>query len=251
MQTEPLDFERQIPFEGCFNFRDLGGYGTIRGRHVRTGRLYRADGPHALSADDVDKLHGLHLATVVDLRTQREASERGRYVAVLPGVVEHHLSMIDVLPDADTLPDWIDPRVVAAQYRNMLDHGSAAIAQALEILSDPGAYPAVFHCSAGKDRTGVLAALLLGLLGVPDETIVADYALSATAMHKLIAFYVGAYPDAGDRLARVAPAMVAAHPESMAEFVAGIRRDYGGFEEYAEAIGAGRAAPAIRAALLA
>jgi protein-tyrosine phosphatase len=250
VQTEPLDFERQIPFEGCFNFRDLGGYRTTRGRHVRARRLYRADGPHALSTADVEKLHGLDLATVVDLRTQQEASERGRYVAVLPGAVEHHLAMIDVLPDTDSLPDWIDPHVVAAQYRNMLDHGSAAIARALEILSDPDAYPAVFHCSAGKDRTGVLAALLLGLLGVPDETIVTDYALSATAMHKLVAYYMDAYPDAGDRLTRVAPAMVAAHPESMAEFVAGIRRDYGGFEEYAEAIGAGGAAPAIRAALL-
>ncbi|MCU1465064.1 MAG: putative protein-tyrosine phosphatase [Actinomycetia bacterium] len=243
-------FERRISFEGCFNFRDVGGYGTVHGRHVRTQRLYRADGPHALSAADVGKLHGLRLATVVDLRTPREVSERGCYLAVLPNVVEHHLSMIDVLPDADTLPDWIDPSVVAAQYRGMLDGGRASIAEALQILSDPSAYPAVFHCSAGKDRTGVLAALLLGLLGVPDETIVADYALSAAAMEHLIGHYRRSYPDASERLSKVAPAMVAAHPEAMAELIAGIRRDYGGFEEYAESIGAGGAPAALGAALL-
>ena len=127
---------------------------------------------------------------------------------------------------------------------------SCAIAAALAILSDSSAYPAVFHCSAGKDRTGVLAALLLGLLGVPDETIVADYALSAAAMEHLIAYYQRSFPDAGERLSRLAPAMVAAHPEAMAELIAGIRRDYGGFEQYAEAIGAAGAPTALRAAML-
>jgi protein-tyrosine phosphatase len=248
--SEAPEFERRISFEGCFNFRDLGGYRTVHGRRVRTQLLYRADGPHALSAADVGKLYDLRLATVVDLRTPQEVSERGCYVAVLPHVVEHHLSMIDVLPDADTLPDWIDPSVVAAQYRNMLDGGRASISEALEILSEPAAHPAVFHCSAGKDRTGVLAALLLGLLGVPDETIVADYALSAAAMQHLIAYYQRAYPDAGERLSRLAPAMVAAHPEAMAGLIAGMRRDYGGFDESAEAIGAGDAAAALRTALL-
>jgi protein-tyrosine phosphatase len=243
-------FERRIDFEGCFNFRDLGGYGTVDGRRVRTQWLYRADGPHALSAADVGKLNDLRLATVVDLRTPQEVTERGCYLAVLPDVVEHHLSMIDVLPDAETLPDWIDPGVVAAQYRNMLERGRESIAEALVILADPSAYPAVFHCSAGKDRTGVLAALLLGLLGVPDETIVADYALSAAAMQHLIEYYQRAYPDAGERLTRLAPAMVAAHPDAMTELIAGIRRDYGGFEEYADAIGAGTVPAGIRAALL-
>ena len=250
VQIAPFGFERQIGFEGCFNFRDLGGYRTIDGRWLLPQRLYRADGPHALSPADSAKLRALDLATVIDLRTPQEAQDRGCYLAVLSDVVEYHLPMIDVLPDADELPDWIDPKVVARQYRNMLDRGEETIAEALAILSDPSAYPAMFHCSAGKDRTGVLAAVLLGVLGVPDEIIVTDYALSADAMQRLIEHYKRAFPDAGERLTRLAPAMVAAHPQAMTEFIEGIRRDYGTFDDYAHSIGVGSAPRYIRAAVL-
>jgi protein-tyrosine phosphatase len=245
-----VEFERQLPFEGCFNFRDLGGYATLDGRTVASRRLYRADGPHELSAVDVEKLQGLSLATVIDLRTLEETQERGRYVTTLVDVAEHHLPMVDVLPDPDELPTWIDPAVVAIQYRNMFDHGRATIAQALTILSDADAYPAVFHCSAGKDRTGILAAIVLSLLGVPDETIVADYALSAHSMQRLIDFYIRSYPDAGDRLTRLAPAMVAADPQAMGAFLQGVRTDYGTVDAYAESIGVGDAPQRIRNLLL-
>ena len=250
MRARPTGFERQIAFDGCFNFRDLGGYRTRDDRWVLPQRLYRADGPHALTRDDVATLRSLDLATVIDLRTPDAVGERGCFIALLDNAVEFHLPMIDVLPDTDALPDWIDPLVVATQYRSMLDTGEATIAESLAILSDPSAYPAMFHCSAGKDRTGILAAVLLGVLGVPDETIVADYALSATAMHRLIEHYRQKYPDAGEQLQRVAPAMVAAYPEAMATLLAGLRRDYGSFEEYAAAIGVGSATKHIRAAVL-
>ena len=109
----------------------------------------------------------------------------------------------------------------------------------------------MFHCSAGKDRTGILAALVLGIAGVDDHIIVSDYALSARAMQHLIEHYRRAYPDAHEQLARVAPAMVAAHPEAMAAFVEGIRRDHGSFDRLAAAIGAPDAPARIRAAILA
>jgi protein-tyrosine phosphatase len=248
--SERQDFERQPMFDGCFNFRDLGGYTTHDGGAVAPRRLYRADGPHELSPFDVDKLLGLDLQTVIDLRTLSEAHERGRYVTTLVDVTEHHLPMVDVLPDPDELPDWIDPKVVAIQYRNMFDQGRATIAEALTILSDPNAYPAVFHCSAGKDRTGILAAIVLALLGVPDETIVADYALSAQSMQRLIDYYTRSYPDAGERLTRLAPAMVAAHPEAMGAFLASVRSDFGTFDAYAESIGVPGAARSLGAHLL-
>ncbi len=241
-----MNFERQVAFAGCFNFRDLGGYTTRDDRLVLPQRLYRADGPHALDDADVAKLRGLELATVLDLRTAQEAEARGCYVTVLADVIEYHLPMIDVLPDPEELPDWIDPQVVALQYRNMLDGGEDAIAEALAILSDPSAYPALFHCSAGKDRTGVLAAVLLGVLGVPDEIIVADYVLSAPAMERLVDHYKRSYPDATEQLTRIAPAMVAAHPDAMTEFLAGLHRDYGTFDDYAEAIGVGSSPRFIR-----
>ena len=246
-----LDFERRVACEGCFNFRDLGGYATEDGRWTRRGRLYRADGPHALTAADIDKLAALGLATVIDLRTPDEVAERGCYVDVLSDLIEYHLPMMDVLPDTNELPEWVDPEVVADRYAAMLDAGRDNIAEMLAVLSDPSAYPAMFHCSAGKDRTGVVAAVLLGVMRVPDATIIADYAMSGTAMRALLAHYHLAYPDAGEQLARVAPAMVAAHPESMAGLIERVRRDYGGFEAYADVVGVGSAPRFIRAATLA
>jgi protein-tyrosine phosphatase len=246
----PLRFEREIAFEGCFNFRDLGGYRTADGRWILPQRLYRADGPHALTDADHAQLQALELATVIDLRNAEEVETRGCYVTTLTDVVEYHLSLIDVLPDSEELPGWIDPAVVAAQYRTMLDQGEDTIAEALAILSDPSAYPAMFHCSAGKDRTGILAAIVLGVVGIDDETIVADYALSGRAMHRLIGHYQQMYPDAHEQLERIAPAMVAADPTAMAAFIAGVRNDYGSFDGYADAIGVGRAPRHLRAALL-
>ena len=248
--TAPIEFRRQLAFDGCFNFRDAGGYAALDGRIVRPQMLYRADGPHSLTAADITTLRGLGLATVIDLRTAEEAEQRGRYVTVLADVVEYHLPMVDVLPDPDELPSWIDPEVVARQYRVMADQGASAIAEALTILADHTAYPAVFHCSAGKDRTGILAAIVLALLGVPDATIVADYAMSAASMQRLIDYYLSAYPDAGDRLTRLAPAMVAAHPDAMAGFLHGIRRDYGTVDDYVEAIGVPDGAQRLAALLL-
>jgi len=245
-----LHFERHVPLEGCFNFRDLGGYRTSDGRWTRPQLLYRADGPHALTAVDVNNLAHMGIATVIDLRTTSEVEQRGCYSAVISDVVEYHLPMIDVLPDTDELPGWVDPAIVAGRYREMLDEGEDVIAEVLAILSDPIAYPAVFHCSAGKDRTGIIAAVILGLLRVPDDTIIADYALSEAPMTRLVEHYKRQYPDATEQLERLAPAMVASHPNAMTGFIDGIRRDYGGFAAYATAIGVGKAPGLLRTALL-
>ena len=84
-------------------------------------------------------------------------------------------------PDADA------GEVLGELYVEMLDVGAPALAESLRLIARPGGLPAVFHCAAGKDRTGVLAALVLGLLGVDDDVIVEDYALSARAMDGLVA----------------------------------------------------------------
>jgi protein-tyrosine phosphatase len=212
--------------------------------------LYRADGPHALTDADAEVLDALDLVTVVDLRTTDEVDQRGCYTKALSNVVEYHLPMIDVVPDAEELPTWVDPLVVARRYRQMLLEGQEVVAEVLAILSDPSVYPAMFHCSAGKDRTGLVAALLLGLLGVPDVTIADDYALSAAPMQRLVAHYQASYPDARELLDRLAPAMVAAEPQVMTTVIDSLRDDYGSLDGYADAIGVGSAPDYIRAALL-
>jgi protein-tyrosine phosphatase len=242
-------FERVLTFDGCFNLRDLGGYCTADGRWTRPQRLYRADGPHALTPNDIERLRSMGLVTIIDLRTPEEVV-RGCYSAVLPDVVEYHLPMVDVLPDANEVHAWVDPAVVALRYREMLEGGAQAVAEVLAILSDPSAYPVMFHCSAGKDRTGIVAAVLLGLLNVPADTIIADYTLSGSSMHRLVEHYKRSYPDAIEQLSRLAPAIVAAHPQAIAGFIDSLRCDYGSFDGYADALGVGSAARYLRQAML-
>lgn len=243
--------ERRIPFDGCFNFRDLGGYRTRDGLVVRSRRLFRADGPHALTDADGAMLRTLSVTTVLDLRTVDEAAERGHYAAVVPHVVTHPLPMMDVLPEMDALESWADPAVVAARYREMLESGHESICEALAILTDPDTFPALLHCSAGKDRTGILSAIVLGILGVPDDTIIDDYALSGPAMVLLIEHLHRTFPDARERLDRVAPAMLAADPQSMQRFLATLRAEHGSFEGYVSDLGMASVVPYLRGTLLA
>lgn len=219
--SAPTLFERQIRLDGCFNFRDLGGYPTRTGRWIRPERLYRSDGPHALTAADHATLRTLELRTVIDLRTTEEVETKPSFVTALANVVGYHLPLLDVVPDTNDLPTWTNPRVVADRYREMLDNGTEMIGEALAILSDPATYPVLIHCTAGKDRTGFLAAIVLGLLDAADEL-----------------------------LTLLAPAMVSARPETMTAFMDGILRDYGSLAALASALGVDGAPRALRALLV-
>jgi protein-tyrosine phosphatase len=240
-----------VTLDGCFNVRDVGGYETADGRAVQWRRLYRAGGPHAATSRDIDALRHLNVATIVDLRTADELRERGRYVEFLAPRATHHLPMLDVLPGEQDLARFADATFVADHYFEMLAIASDAIAEALSILTDPSAYPAFVHCSAGKDRTGVLVAVILGALGVDDDTIIEDYALSGPAMAAMFEFFTRSSPDARERLERNAPAILAADPDAMRGFIARLRASYGGFEGYVDSLGVASAIPHLRSALLA
>jgi protein-tyrosine phosphatase len=158
--------------------------------------------------------------------------------------------MADVLPDVDELPTWTDPKIVTARYGEMLDAGHDAVCETLAILTDPDAYPAMVHCTAGKDRTGILSAIVLGIVGVPDESIIADYALSGPAMARFIEHLHRTHPDAQEQLVRIAPAMIAAEPATMRGFVNGVTERYGSFSGYATEMGMASVVPHLRHNLL-
>jgi protein-tyrosine phosphatase len=243
------DVDRLITLEGCFNFRDLGRYPAGDGWQVRWRRLFRADGIHRLTAADHELLAPLGLLTVLDLRTREEVDDRGTFDPPA-AVARHHLPMLDVLPPREEFPTWVDPVFVATRYLDILGEGRESIAAALRLLCDPSTYPVVFHCSAGRDRTGILSALVLGLLGVPDEVIVADYVLSADAMARMLAWLRQEHPDAGEELDRYAPAILAVVPETMTGFLAGLREKHGSFDGYATDLGLPGAAGSLRTLLL-
>jgi protein-tyrosine phosphatase len=213
--------DRRIAFEGCFNFRDLGGYIGSDGRPVRWDRLYRADGIQRLTDDDLNRFAELGIVTVIDLRTPTEVEERGRFEGDALGVRYHHLPLVDVVDDMTAFDEATAtaPSFVSDRYQDMLQDGADRVATALTVLAEPEALPAVFHCAAGKDRTGILAGIVLRLLGVAVDDVVADYALSQAAMREMLAFATERSPEASAALARYPSAMLGAAPDNMARFL--------------------------------
>ena len=244
--TPPL---RRLDLERAWNFRDLGGYEGRDGRALRWRRLFRADGLDRLTEADLRQIELLGLRTVIDLRTGDEVA-RGRLAPTAGEPAWHHLPILDVLPPQEEYEAWAGPAYVADRYLAMTESAAASVAAFLNLVCRPDAYPLVFHCFAGKDRTGILTALVLGLLGVPDADIVEDYALSRAAMVQLLAWLRAEAAEQAEELESRSAAIVAAEPETMAAFLRGFRATYGSFDSYAAGLGHPHAAARLAEVLL-
>ena len=169
--------ERRITLKGCVNFRDLGGYSTTDGRTVKWRRLFRSDSPSSLTEADVQTITGsLGVVSVVDLRSNAGAtSNDSRGLLAASGIGYHQFPFLEargILPP--TSGEEVDKRLTE-MYQWILMNSGSLVAQAFAALAQPVNLPALFHCSAGKDRTGVLAATILDVLGVGREEIVKDF----------------------------------------------------------------------------
>jgi protein-tyrosine phosphatase len=189
-----IDAKRHVQFDRLHNFRDLGGYRAADGRAVRWGRLYRSDSLAKLRGDDAARFAALGVRTVVDLRYPFEIERWGR-VPPAGGVAYHNCSIEHRPFDQSQLSGRTDPvRFLADRYAEVAADGAEEIGQALRIIA-AGDAPLVMHCASGKDRTGIMAAIILSLLGVAEADIVADYALTELATPGLIADWKDAHPD--------------------------------------------------------
>lgn len=229
---------RYVPLDGVANFRDLGGYPTGDGRTTRWRTLFRADGLGRLTDADVATLRPLGLRTVVDLRTPDELDTHGRFPVDDHPVRFHHLSVMDRTWDVDAarVDDLPPAEFLHRQYTTMLGENGDRFASAIALLADADAAPAVFHCTAGKDRTGLLAALVLGAIGVDRDTIVADYALTAMAMDRILSTLAGD-PDRAAVLAAVPATFFSAEPAGMGRTLDDIERDHGTVRDYVRWLG--------------
>jgi protein-tyrosine phosphatase len=251
-----VEMVRVLPLEAAFNFRDLGGYPTADGRVTRWRALFRADGLHRLTTADVDVMREIGLRTVIDLRTEDELAERGRFPLDDHPVGYHHISLMDVTWDPGTAPAETSGAPVAdfllERYVEMIESAGDRLADAFRILSEPEALPAVFHCAAGKDRTGILAGLLLSSLGVADDEVVADYALTGQAMTKMLEAWAGAaQPETKAAVAATPAAFLAADPAAMASLLTLLREVHGSTRDYVRTLGVSDAVMAdLEAALL-
>ena len=230
---------RLIGLEAVHNFRDLGGYATADGRSTRWRTLFRSDGLYRLrGADDMSRVRQLGLKSVIDLRTEREQREQGIFPTDDIEVTFHHLSIVDVTWSDTETPEFDDEvEFLVWGYRDMLEIGSSRFADAMHVLAQTESLPAVFHCAAGKDRTGVLAALLLSSLGVDDAHICADYGLTQDAMQRTIAWSKVHRPELAERYATIPKAYLAADPRAMQIILAELAQRHGSVRNYVREIG--------------
>jgi protein-tyrosine phosphatase len=225
---------RALVVDGLLNVRDLGGLTTPDGRRVRPGRVVRSDNLRGLTDDGaVALVRDLAPRLVVDLRTEAECAREGRGLA---GVADVRYVNLPLQPKAALSPDQVAAGLATNLFDDYVlqirDNGASLLA-ALELLSDGQALPAVVHCTAGKDRTGVLVALLLDLLGVAREQIVADYAATTDNMPGILARIRSSPFFRGNGLAAAPAWIFESTPETMRAFLAWLDEEHGGAERWA------------------
>src|SRR5262245_52800648 len=241
--------QRLIDLEGCLNFRDLGGYPTSDGRTVRWRRVFRSDALHLLTDADVVRIrHELGVRDVIDLRSTAEVRSEGRGLIEADPIRCHHVPLFDEEVRAEDR-ERVAQISLADRYVFMAGLAREAIGRVITTLARAEA-PAVFHCAAGKDRTGVISALLLDLLGVPDDIVVADYVATRENLDAIVE-RLNSLEGYRTMLSALPPDTMHADPETIVEFLARLRAQHGTVEEYARAAGVPASAlEALRARLL-
>jgi len=224
--------DRTIDLAGCLNFRDLGGYPTDDGRTVRWRQVFRSDALHHMTRQDVARLRDeIGLGTVIDLRSSGELSSEGRGPLALEPMGFHHLPLFENESRRSAAPSGN----LGDLYVLMAEFAKEPIGRVIATLAASDA-PAVYHCAAGKDRTGVLSAVLLGILGVPNPVIVADYAATRENLDAIVERLMSTH-GYQEMLSALPPDTMHAEPETMVGFLDTMRQRYGSMADYARAAG--------------
>lgn len=225
---------RNLRFEGAKNVRDLGGLPTADGRRTRHGVIFRADGLSRLTAADVERLAGLGLRTIIDLRYDAErAKAPDRVPAGRPpaffhrgfmpqGSIEMFRGVNERRCDAGEAFE-----LMRTNYGRIPFEHTAELGDALHHLLEPERAPHLIHCTSGKDRTGILVAFVLRALDVPVAQVVADYELSNIEHQPVDAFAPDARPEA-------VAVVMAARAEYLLATLDAIDARCGSFTAYAE-----------------
>lgn len=198
-----IDVKRIIHVQGGYNFRDLGGLPTITGKSVQKGKLFRADELSNLEPKDLDILDGLNVHTVVDFRTQEE---RSKSIDRLPNSCKREFQLDILSASIDSYVQEIksgrtDFKQFLIDFYKDLVLGDNAVEQwrkFFEIIETPDNIGTVYHCSAGKDRTGIATAFILEALGVDRQIIMSDYMLSNYFLKLKYASYINENPHYAD-----------------------------------------------------
>ncbi|MGC4105068.1 MAG: tyrosine-protein phosphatase [Thermomicrobiales bacterium] len=229
---------REWALEGVTNFRDLGGLMNRNGQTVRRERVFRSDALARLTPVDLDRLAGISIRTLIDLRSPAEIARTGPSPLVERGTTVVHAPVTDV----DASPEALDDKPLAEMYAAFLVHGQASYRTVFGTLAATDDLPAVIHCAAGKDRTGVAVALLLRLLEVDDALIVDDYTITDRNMRRMVQGWMASNPELASQAEglKIPEQLIRAQAETMQTFLLALDATYGSAEGYLHAAGVGR-----------
>lgn len=225
-----LERTRRLAWEGCLNARDLGGFPTDDGRERRWGAVVRSDHPGRLTAAGRDALIVYGIRTIVDLRLPHEIGEYPNPFAEpgSHGVLYAHRSFIE---PGVPLPPNLASMTLVENYSAVLGRFSTSVGAIMASIATAPEGGVLVHCAVGKDRTGMISAMLLELLGVDRETIAADYALTAQCLEPETSEWLRNGP--GERSGRE-QFLAQHHPraEVILEVIERLDDRYGGVETY-------------------
>ncbi|MGQ9889880.1 MAG: tyrosine-protein phosphatase [Aggregatilineales bacterium] len=234
---------RFVPLAGAPNFRDLGGYAAANGRRVRWGQVYRAGALADLTDADLELLSALGVRLVCDLRSAEEVEESPDRLPAHNPPAYWHLPATPV-DSKETqrqrlravLLDRSRLRTLLLEFytTTMIDDNASLYRAVFERLADPDNLPAVIHCTAGKDRAGMVSAMLLLALGVPEETVIADYTQSNRFYDhfaRITQRSVRPLRALGVSVSDIYPLLIA-HPDTLRAALAYLRERYGSVEAY-------------------
>jgi protein-tyrosine phosphatase len=252
--------ERLIPLEGGVNFRDMGGYPAADGRTVRWGKLYRSGTMGRLTPGDYDILAERGIRTIIDLRTGIEQEDDPNQWAVDAGIGywsrdhDETFGNLHEMAGQGIATAEEAHAIMLAGYRHLpVQHGPAYAEMFRRIAA--GQVPIVINCTAGKDRTGAGAALVLAALGVPRDVIAGDFAMTERSVDLTKALAGRKKSRHADRYLELAEpvkrALGRAHPDYIVALLDVIDSDFGGIEGYLTNLGLDAGdLTAIRAELL-
>ncbi len=211
------------------NMRDLGGYVTKDGKVISMGRFIRSTALNKIGINGKKELSEIGIDCVIDLRSTAERKQAPDVIENSEDIHFLHVPMLDYISSNFAVGDFSDfPKTMYEMYIGLLERGSGGFKRVFEQFADERFRSYLFHCTAGKDRTGITAMLLLGLAGVDDDTIIEDYSYTETLLH---------HAPIGKSTPDVPRYLFESSPDTMRITLDFIKEKYGNIINYLESIG--------------
>lgn len=225
--------EKHLPMKGAYNLRDLGGYETADGHRTKWGKLFRSDGLDSLENKDIEYLASIPILTIVDLRTDEEsAKEPDKKIPTTIKKYHYHVEP-DILREIDSLylaKESVLNKEMTEMYKVFVTDKEVinTYKKLFALLQDEKNSPLLFHCTSGKDRTGIGAAFTLFALGVDEKTIMEDYLLSNI-------YLVERYGDKASKHPNLKP-VLGVKEKFLNAAIQQIKKDHGSVNNYLEKV---------------